>query len=742
MLLSSVIACHPLLAKTTNDVAPGAPGNDAHWPTAAKDGFGTANTIASKVWFTLTDGVLSEVFYPTIDVPNVQMLQLVVVDGNVETESQDTLHRTEGLDPRALTFRQINTARNGYYTITKTYVTDPERNTVLIDIQFDSRIAARVYVYYDPSLNNSGMHDSAWTVGNALVAIDGDKASALVSSSGFALRNEGIRSAVKPPNPTNELEVTNGYLGTSDGLTELRKNWNRTSFTPYARAENGNVVQVAELKGLEGNVGASLRARPSFRHTGRPRSDAPTIKLHWTLALGFGANTAEALKNSSSSLARGFASVRREYESGWHKYAGRLPQVGLPYQRQFNMAAMVLKGLEDKTYRGAIIASPSTPWGGGPNANDATISGYHAVWSRDLYQVATALYSIGDTATANRSLDYLFNVQQRRDGSFPQNTWVDGRPIGGGSQLDEVALPVVLAYQLGRVDRRTWLKHIKPAADFIVRNGPVTGQDRWEEKPGYSPATIAAEIAGLVCAARVAGSHGDAQSAAGYLKTADDLEDRVDSWTATSNGPYSDGHYYLRATEKGTPNEAARIDINSGGGSYDQREIVDSGFLELVRLGIKRADDRLIGKSLTVVDKIVRVETPIGPGWYRYNHDAYGERMDGVPYDGRTGVGRLWTLLTGERGEFELASGNTSEARRLLDAMTHFANDGLMIPEQVWDRCGPSPLKFGTGTGSATPLAWSMAQFIRLAVNLKKNRNLDTPSVVALRYDKRHFKTR
>src|SRR5882724_3561609 len=180
MFLTGVIGCHALLAQTTKEVAPGGPGNDAHWPTAAKNGFGTSNSLASKVWFTLAAGVMSEVFYPTLDVPNVQTLQLVVLSGpDVETESEDTIHRTEVPDPRALTFRQVNTARSGHYTITKTYVTDPKRNTVLIDIQFDSRIAAKVYVYYDPSLNNSGMHDSAWTEGDALLATDSDKTSAL-----------------------------------------------------------------------------------------------------------------------------------------------------------------------------------------------------------------------------------------------------------------------------------------------------------------------------------------------------------------------------------------------------------------------------------------------------------------------------------------------------------------------------------------------------------------------------------
>jgi glucoamylase len=394
---------------------------------------------------------------------------------------------------------------------------------------------------------------------------------------------------------------------------------------------------------------------------------------------------------------------------------------------------MVLKALEDKTYRGATIASPSIPWGGGPNANEPTISGYHAVWSRDLYQVATAWYAMGDRAAAGRALDYLFLVQQKADGSFPQNSWVDGRPIGGGVQMDQIGLPIVLAYQLGQTDRNTWLRHIKPAADFIIQHGPSTGQDRWEEKPGFSPAAIAAEIAGLVCAAQLARVQGATASANAYLQKADEWAHNIDSWCATNNGPYGDGHYYLRINENRNPNDGAKIEINSGGGTFDERDIVDAGFLELVRLGIKRADDPLILKSLAVVDELAKVETPAGAAWYRYNHDAYGERPDRESYDGRTGKGRLWPLLTGERGEYDLAKGDKARAVQRLNTMLAFANDGMMIPEQVWDGQRSSG-SFGSGTGSATPLAWSMAQFIRLAMNIKSGRNLETPQVVAARY--------
>ena len=690
----SFLGCTALFGQTTNTLAPGAPGMDSHWPSAAKNGFGTANTVASKVWFTLNNGVMTEVYYPRLDVPNTQTLQLIVCTAQeCQTEADDMAHEIRILDSRALSFRQINTARNGAYTITKTYTTDPQRPTIFIDVSFaaSSNASYRLYVFFDPSLKNSGMHDTGWTKGDALLASDAAVASALVSSNGFT-------------------EMTNGYLGTSDGLLQLKRA--RAITEKYDRAENGNVAQVARIL--------------------QPKA--------FTLALGFGSSADEALMNARASLAKGFWLARHEYEAGWHLYLNSLRRIEIApkYQRQFNIAALTLKALEDKTYRGAIIASPSIPWGGGPNANEPTSSGYHAVWSRDLYQVGTAFLAMGDRASANRALDYLFKVQQQADGSFPQNSWVDGRTIGGGLQMDQVAFPLILAYQLKRNDRQTWRKHIKPAADFIISNGPRTQQERWEEKGGYSPSTIAAEIAALACAADIASVNGDRVSADNYLKTADEWARNVDRWTVT-RGFKSDHDYYLRITENDDPNDGAKIEINSGGGTYDEREIVDAGFLELVRLGIKPLNDPNIVNSLAVVDKLLKVQTPNGAAWYRYNHDAYGETDDGGNYDGRTGRGRLWTLLTGERGEYELARGNRLGAQKHLDAMMGFANEGMMIPEQIWDRDEtPRPeLRFGEGMGSATPLAWSMAQFVRLAINLQIGHNSETPTVVAARYAKR-----
>lgn len=689
-VILSVFAATPRGARAQNNLAPGAPGRDAEWTSAGKEAVGTSNSLESKVWFTLRGGVMDEVYYPTVDVANTQTLQFIVTGCGESAPEANAAHKIEVTDTQSLSFRQ--TSETDSYTLTKTYTTDPERPVVLIDVEFKGRCRStqNVYVFYDPSLNNSGMHDSAWTEDGALLASDADKASALVAVGGFE-------------------EATNGYLGTtSDGLAEL-KTQGRLA-TRYARAADGNVVQIARLP-----------------------------NAHVTLALGFGKEPAEALKNARASLSKGFAKTKEEYERGWHDYVKTLRRVDAKHQAQFDMAAMVLRAHEDKTYRGAMIASLSIPWGGGASANEPNVGGYHLVWSRDLYNVATAFHALGDKASADRALDYLFRVQQKPDGSFPQNSWLDGRPFWGSLQLDEVSFPLVLAYQLGRTDNETYVKHVRPAADFIVKHGPFTPQERWEEKSGYSPSTIAAEIAGLTCAAEIARRNGDDVSAVIYTAAADDFARNVERWTVTTTGKHGDGNYYLRLSFNEDPDDGQPFDMGNGGGTFDEREIVDAGFLELVRLGIRSPRDPLVVKSLEVVDKVIKVETPNGPTFYRYNHDGYGEMDDGRNwnFDGKyTGKGRLWALLAGERGQYELSLGRNADAARRLDAMAGFANAGGMIPEQVWDmKQSPRPeFKFGEGAGSATPLAWSMAQFIRLATNIQEGRNLDTPDIVAARY--------
>jgi glucoamylase len=683
--LVTVAAVFAATACVNAQSAPGAPGSVPTWTSGAKEAVGTAVTTQSKIWFTLENGIMTEVYYPRLDTADVRTLEFAVSDGTrVWLESADMRHSIRQTDEDALIFRQTNRATEGQFQITKTYVTDPQRDAILIDVSFSATPKYTLYVLYDPSLKNSGYGDTGYSEGNALIAEKEDVASALISSANFD-------------------KASSGFAGTNDGYTDLllhhQLNWT------FGRAENGNVIQVAKVS-----------AR------------------HFTLALGFGSTPAGAIATARASLAHGFSPVGADYAQGWHEYVRKLRPVAGLYAQEFRLAAMVLKAHEDKTYRGAMIASMSIPWGNAVRADKPTVGGYHLVWARDLYEVATALLAAGDRDTAERALNYLFTVQQKPDGSFPQNSWLDGKPYWTGLQMDEDAYPLVLAWQLGKTDVDTWTHHVRPAADFVVAHGPVTQEERWEEVGGYSPSTIAAEIAGLVCAADIARKNGAEDDAHRYLQTADDWNAHLEKWLVTTTGHLGGaedpGGYYMRIDNNADPNDGYHLDVHNGGGTWDERDVADAGFLELVRLGIRPANDPIIEHSVKIVDSTIRVDTPNGPSFHRYSHDGYGETFFGGPWLGE-GVGRLWPIFTGERGEYEVALGQDSTL--YLQAMLHFANRGGMIPEQVWDTAEPaSPhLAFGEGTGSATPLAWSMAQFIRLVLCAQENKIVEQPGIVA-----------
>ncbi|KWE45520.1 glucoamylase [Burkholderia ubonensis] len=696
---------HPVTASSA--ALAGSPSAQAHgvWNPANKHGFGTSTTLESKVWFTLGSAGLDEIYYPRLDTPSVRDLRFVVSDGETFAErvTDHATHETTLIDADGLTYRQVDVDNAGRYRVTKTYVTDPARPVVLVDVTFESLDGRpyQVYALLNPAPGNALTNTTGETNGATLTARNGNVATAFASSPPFT-------------------RLSNGYAGASDGWQDIGRHF-RMTWT-YACAPRGNVVQ-----------------------TGHTPLDGVT-RTHVTLAIGFGADTAQAASAAQCTLADGFAATARRYAEGWHRYLQTLepaPASAVRHLRLYNAAVMILAAHEDKTWRGAFVASPSMPWAFGA-APDHPSGPYHLVWARDLYQVATALIAAGDRRAAERALDWLFTTQQKADGTFPQNSQVDGTPCWRGLQMDEVSFPIVLAWQLQRFDEPTYLNHVRKAADFIVAAGPYTPAERWENQGGYSPAAIAAQIAGLVAAAEIARRNGDAASAATYAATADTWQRNVESWTATRTGPYSRLPYYLRLTKDRRPDAATAYAIgDSGPDGVDQRAVVDPSFLDLVRLGVKPADDPVILNSLAVIDAQLSVTTPSGMFWHRYTFDGYGEQRDGsawrmdLPAGSRLTIGRAWPIFAGERGEYELAANRPDLARSRLDAMAASANDGLMLPEQVWDRQAPSGqpgFAAGTGTTSATPLAWTAAQFVRLAWSIDCGAPVALPSVVASRY--------
>lgn len=677
-------------------VAPGAPGVAATWTSGDKHGLGTATADSSKVWYTLGAGTTTEVFYPTVDRPQVQDLQYVVADGASRTyvERDDTVHETTLVDPEALEYRQTDTAKDGSFRITKTYVTSPSRQTLLIATRFEQLSGTtplHLYVLFNPSTGGDGNANRGGTVDGMLTSQGGSTSAVLASSLGFG-------------------DTTTGYSGTaSDPYRQLTAD-HRLSTLYGSAATDGNVVQSAEIP------------------VGRDTS--------FTLALGFGSTLTDAQGSAAGALGDGFAATEAAYVTGWHGYLASLSPApssvtGTSLETQYDVAVMTLRAHEDKTYRGGFVASLSVPWGQSV-PGDLHDPGYHAVWARDLYQTATALLAAGDRAAAGRALDYMLTVQQRPDGSMPHNIYVDGRDTSlTVIQLDEVAVPAILASMLGRSDRATWSK-LKLSADYLLAHGPSTPQERWEEQAGFSPSTIANEIASLVAAADIAAKNGDTASAARYRDTADLWRASLESWTVTHSGAIPTAHYE-RIDGAGAPDDSSTICDSNGAGCLDERELVDAGFLELVRLGIRAADDPTIAASVSVTDARLRVETPSGPMWRRYNLDGYGEHADGSPFTKSPGgIGRPWPVLAGERGEYELANGR--DAMPYLRSMAQTANDAYMIPEQVWDSADTGRFTAGEATDSAAPLAWAMAQYVRLAQSISAGRNVDTPAVVTARY--------
>jgi glucoamylase len=689
------------------NIAFGAPGDPAHWAHADKDGVGTAFGQASRVWFTMWRGILTEVCYPTVDRPQLRDLRLFIAGGNfLHEEAKDLDCRVERIGA-SQGYRIRRQAPGGAYELEKEIICDPDQPCVLMHVAFSGALAGlRCYAVCNPHLEVGGSGN------NAQVRSHGDRA-VLVAN-----RNDRWLAIASQP----DFECLScGYIGQSDGATDLRLH--RRLAWQFDKAENGNVS-------LSGEV--DIEQHPQF-----------------TLALAFGESRNGALTAALHALSVPYEQTRERFVAGWEgasKLYAEVPAVTGDRGALFRASCNVLVTHKDKIYLGGIIGALATPFGEARTDEDGK-GGYHLVWPRDVVNSATALLALGDRKTPLQTLIYLA-VAQRDDGSFAQNFWIDGKPCWSSLQLDEVTYPILLAYRL-RQQRALGnfrpLSMIMKAAEYIVHQGPVTPQERWEQLSGYSPSTFAVVIAALICAASFARDAGSDNAADFLTDYADYLYDHMERWMVTDRGGlHPEIHRYFVRIHPAKPGEApppapddALVKLsNQPPGMADEfpaRNITDAGFLHLVRYGILKHDDPLIVDSLRVVDRSLRVETPFGPCWRRYNHDGYGQRDDGRPYD-KWGKGRAWPLLTGERGHYELAAGR--DASPYLRTIEKLATPTKLLAEQVWDE--PKKLNgcelFGKPTGSAVPLVWAHAEYIKLALSIQAGRVLDRIPEVADRY--------
>ncbi|HEY4289841.1 MAG TPA: glycoside hydrolase family 15 protein [Puia sp.] len=690
-------------------IAPGGPGVKAKWTSSAKSGIGKALDATSDIAFTLSHGIVNEVYYPREDTPCIRDMELLVTDGDsfFSEEKRDTDHHTDMMSEGVPAYRMTNTCKQQRYKIIKEVVVDPLRSTLLQQIRFEPMVdgSFRLYAMLAPHLGDGGDRNSGWTGDYKgvpmLFAGGGGIAVALACSSGWQTRSVG-------------------YVGVSDGWTDLSQH--KVMTREYGEARDGNIALTGEV---------DISGKGPF-----------------VLALGFGRNWEEAANHARGSILEGFGAAKQRYVRDWSNWLEGLRNVKGKY---FKISAAVLRVHEAKTFPGGIVASLSIPWG--MRKGDKDRGGYHLVWPRDLVESAGGFLALGKKEDALRIVNYLMSTQGA-DGSWPQNMWLEGTPYWTGRQMDQTALPILLlntCEQQAAIDApglgRYW-PMIRNAIYYLLLNGPYTQEDRWEEEQGFTPFTLAAVIAGMLAGADLAERHGEKELADYCRETADTWNGMIEEWTYVTGTPLAaetgvDG-YYIRINPyydiAAAELDDRTIDLKNhapGTGRVLLNELVSVDALALVRFGLRAADDPKILDTIRVIDAKLKIDMPDGPCWHRYNSDGYGEDPEGNAYNG-TGTGRAWPLLTAERAHYEVAAGNIAEAERLLSTMDGFANFGL-LSEQIWDseNIPSKELFFGKHSGSAMPLTWAHAEYIKLCASIRDRKVFDMPMQTQARYQQK-----
>ena len=624
------------------------------WGPGRKMAFGAAPGSKSKLWYTVADGSLSEVFFPFLDRVALHELRFLTSAGGSPPvdDAADGQHRISWISPGVPAFTVDTTHHE--YRLTKEIFSDPEENALLMAVTFTPELPdVRLYL-------QATAHWQPGTEGNYGQILDTHPPALLI-------RQQDVWICIVGP----FSRASAGYFRSSDVHVDLSDGDGRLT-NSYDRAGPGNV-----------SVGAEIGIRAgSFQ-----------------LAIGFAHTRADAEEVAREALQKGANNIRQAFERAWRAQPDMPKALGMVSGDEGNLARAslsVLRCLEDKSHAGAFVAAPCAPWG---ESNHDGNHVYHLVWPRDLCRIATALLDAGDSAAALRAFRHL-QVHQRPDGGWYQNWFLDGTPHWTATELDQVALPILLAWRLGVancLDHDPYPVMVRPAAQFIIREGPLTQLDRWEDLGGLSPSTIAACIAALIVAAEFAHEAGEHVAASHLRAVADYWNDRVEFWCTTSTGQY----VRLSSDPDRRPTEGA----------------IAPEFLELVRYGLRRPKDEKILRSLNGVDTSLKVSLPAGPSWRRYVGDQYGEHEDGSQWDG-SGRGRPWPVLTGERARHFFSMG--LPAAELVRTLEGFAGQGLMLPEQVWDApdIPERGLFLGRPTGSATPLGWAHAEYIELLVTV------------------------
>jgi glucoamylase len=679
-----------LLPNVSGGAAIGAPGIAPTWSSSDKD-FITTALGGSRLWATVGHGIINEVYWPSTGQPQIRDFGFYLVgqDHWIDLKRARRYRlTTPGPCLPALTVLHYGDD----YQLALEVLPDPLRDVLLV--RFNLTGPYKLVVIVAPHLGSTGRNNFAWTGTGAGYARCGDFCACLAADVPL-------------------LKISCGYVGASDGWQDLNRHGALTY--RFDSAENGTVALTAEAAG----------------HCG-------------VLALGFSYSAYGAFTRARTSLAVPFEATRADFLQTWHDWGARL-QLPRPDDALGDaglLSAVVLKTHEDRAYPGAVVASLSVPWG---NSTDS-VGGYHLVWPRDATLTAFALLAANQLLDARHILAHLA-ATQLPDGHWPQNYFPSGEPFWVGIQLDAVAFPVLLAAkmrELGEAEQPGTTAMVRAAVGFIARTGPSSPQDRWEENTGVNPFTIATAISALVAA----GPWLTKEEHRYALSLADDWNERLEAWCYVRNTALASdagvAGYYVRI---GNPADGAGdisdwVQLRNREGQWiSASTLVSLDFSYLVRLGLRSAHDPRVQDTIKVVDRVLKVDTPSGSLYHRYNGDGYGEHADGRPFDGG-GIGRAWPLLVGERGHLAMQSGE--DPISYLQTMWRCSSAGGLLPEQVWDAAAIPHLELypGRPCGSAMPLLWAHAEYLKLLVARERQRPIELLDAVEQRYLRGHSVTR
>ena len=657
----------------TSDSAFGAPGIPPTWSSSDKD-FITTALGASRLWATIGHGIVNEVYWPSTGRPQIRDMSFYLV-GKTAWHDLKRVRRYEIATPGPYLPAPTITHVGPDYKLMLDILPDTRRDVLLVRYTIEGPY--KLVAIVAPHLGSEGTANHAWIDGEAAYAMRGDAALCL----------RGLE-------PLTSLSC--GYVGASDGWQDLKQHGSLTY--DFKSANDGTVALTGAAAGASG-----------------------------ILALAFAQTWLGAATLARTSLAESFELLRKDFLKAWQEWGEHLvlPESSGVLRRTALVTAAVLKMHEDRTYPGAVVASLSTPWG----SSTDKVGGYHLVWPRDATLSAFALLGANQAGDVSRMLGHLIAMQTTK-GDWPQNYYPHGEPFWTGIQLDEAAFPVLLAAKLrerGGVEVQGTRSMVRAAIGFVARRGPSSEQDRWEENAGINPFTLAVAISALIAAAPWLSAEERTYATA----LANDWNDRIESWCYVQGTPLAREcavtGYYIRIAPPGNGGDLdTQLELkNRQGQRIAASALVGMDFSYLVRLGLRNAHDQRIVDTIKVVDKVLGVSTPSGVLYHRYNEDGYGEHADGSPFNGH-GIGRGWPLLVGERGHLALQAGES--ALPYLHTMHQCASiSGGLLPEQVWESAAiPDKALFpGRPSGSAMPLLWSHAEFLKLLIASADRRPLE-----------------